>query len=267
MKKLLLIVLALGIVGTPAFAVQLCTTVATTAASFQNLGNVGCQFGDKIFYDFTYSYTLQDSDGNPLAPNVPGTAVSVQFSNLGNQTFRPVVSFLANWDVIDGGQGDVRIGYTVSAPATGAMYYSSLTLSGFVSNIDPDNQFSSYISGAEGVCCPGPGNSAPQLGAELLPPPTPSGLVFVTGSDQVYYGPATQISISKDIFLSAGSNSGVPGGPPNGNEVILTRIDQGLFELTAVPEPLSFFLLGSGLISLAFLTKRARRTNTQRSKA
>ena len=55
MKSLFLISAFLAIAASAAFATPLCTSVVTTAASFQALGDGGCQFGDKIFYDFTYN--------------------------------------------------------------------------------------------------------------------------------------------------------------------------------------------------------------------
>jgi hypothetical protein len=261
MKKLLLIALILGVGASAAIGSPLCANAVTNAADFEGLGNYGCQFGDKIFYGFTYTFILQDSNGNIIPSNVPASSVAVQFSNFNNLSFAPVVSFSSNWDVINGQQGDIRISYSVSAPPSAAMYYSSVSLSGYVSNIDPLNQFNSYISAAESVCCVGPGNSSLSLGVELDPDPNGTvGLVHVTGGDSSFFTPATQIAISKDIFLSAGSDSGIPGGPPNGNEATLQLINQGLFEGTSIPEPLSFFLLGSGLVLMVFLMKRLEKS-------
>lgn len=257
MNKLLLLALFLGVNGSVALAAPLCTAAVTTAADFQALGNGGCQFGDKIFYGFTYSYTLSDSNGNSLPPNVAASAVAVSFSDLAGASWAPIVSFVSNWDVINGEQGDIRIGYSVLAASTAPMFNASLTLSGFVSNVDPANQFSSVISGNETICCPG--SSAVTIGPALVPGSNPSGLVFQTATDSSFFVRTTQLDFSKDIFLSAGSNSGVPGGPPNGNEATLTRIDEGLLE--SVPEPVSFLLLGSGLIGVVFLTKRVRNGN------
>jgi hypothetical protein len=258
-----MVALALGISGTEAHAAPLCTAVATTAAGFEAQGNIGCQFGDKVFFNFQYIYTLQNSSGVPLTPNVPATAVAIQFSDVGG-AFQPVISFISTWDVIDGEQGDVRIVYDVSAPPAAAMFASSLTLNGLVSNVNPNTQFSSFISGAESTCCPGPGNAVVTLGGALNAPLTASGLVPRTSTERAFYPASTLISISDDIFVNAGTDataSGPSGGPPNGNEATLTRLDQGITEQTGIPEPRSFFLFGSGLISLVFLTKRMRKLN------
>ena len=256
-QKLLLVAVLVGVNGSVVLAapvINLMCGSVTNAAQFENQGNVGCQFGNATFYGFTYSYTREDSNGNLLTSNVPGTAVTVQFSHPGNLSWLPVVSFLSNWDVINGEQGDIRISYNVQVPVSAAMYFSSMALSGSVSNVDPANQFNSYISGAESICCPGPGNAVVPLGVELDPPDTVSGLVSRTGTDGKFYALSTQLSFSKDIFLNAGSDSGNPGPPPNGNEATLTQIDQVLFEQHA-PEPWSFLLTGSGFIAVLLLKK------------
>ena len=259
MKKLFLLFLFLGISTTVALATPLCTDVVTTAASFQAQGNVGCLFGDKVFYNFTYSYTLENSTGGIIGSNVPGTAVTVLFSDLGGQANQPVVTFLANWDVTNGQQGDVRITYNVSAPPAGAMIDASLYLEGYVSNVSPGVQARSYISGAESICCPGPGSSVDHLGVTLNPLHTATGLIFESGTSQVSFPAATQISISKDIFLTAGTSA---GPYPTGNEATLTRIDQGLIELSSAPEPASVLLIALGLLPIVYL-KRKLRTKIQ----
>ena len=236
-----------------ASAAPLCTAVVATATDFEAQGITGCQFGNNVFYNFTYSYA--PGGGTP----VPGSAVTVQFSELGNQPTMPVVSFFASWDTVRGQQGDVRIAYSVLAPVSAMMYSSTLTLSGYVSDVDISLFNTSYISGAETICCPGPGNSVVKLNALLAPPNTQPGLQFQTQTDQVFYAPTTQISVLKDIFIYAGDSP---------NQATLTRIDEGLFEQgVSLPEPTGFFLLGGGLILLAGLSKRAIGSNTNRKTA
>ena len=263
MKKLFLFSLLFGFSAAVGLATPLCTSVVTNAANFQALGNGGCQFGDKIFYDFTYSYTLENSTGAVISTTtVPGSSVSVQFSNLGGVPTEPVVTFLANWDVKYGQQGDVRITYNVTAPVEEAMISATLGLTGYVSNVSPGVQARSYISGAESICCPGPGNAVDHLGVTLNPPKSgTAGLLLESGSAQVNFAGTTQIAISKDIFILAGSNTG--GTPPTGNEAILTRIDQGLIEdPLPSPEPATVLLLALGLAPLVYLRRSLQKTTS-----
>jgi hypothetical protein len=225
-------------------AAPLCTSFTNlTAATLQAQGLQGCQFGDKIFFNFTYSYNLQDDNGVFLgdvdSPAVDGSSVAVQFSNLGGNVLNPVISLIGTWQVSHGVQGDIRLQYQVMAPQALAMVYSSLNVYGYVTNTDPDNDFSSSILVAETVCCPG--GNAVALSAALTAPITPGGLTFMSAGDGKSYVPTKIITVSKDVFIDAGTGA---------NMAILTRVDQGLMEM---PEPLSFFLFGSGLIAIGFL--------------
>ena len=250
MKRVALVALLTLTTGSGLFAVQLCTSYTNlTAAALQGLGPTGCKFGDKIFYNFTYSCILQDENGvfagDADSPMVDASSVHIQFSNLGGNPLNPVVSFLGPWLVSHGVQGDIRLQYSVMAPPANAMVYSSLEALGFVSNWDPDNDFSSSILVAETVCCPG-GNSV-SLTTALTAPLTQTGPLFTNGGDGQAYAPATVITVAKDIFLDSGTGA---------NTVTLTRIDQGLLE---IPEPLSFVLFGSGLIAVGLLCMRRKR--------
>jgi len=259
MKPFVLLAILFGSGLSAIFATPLCTSVGT-AAVLEALGQTGCQFGDKIFYGFTYTYNLQNVNGDPFdgdvgTPNVAGTSVVVQFSNLGDQPWAPVLSLISNWQVSDGNSGDVRVHYDVwASSAAGAMYYSWLAAYGSVSNVDPDAEFSSVISIAESVCCPG--GSALSLGVTLQAPEAVSPLTATTGFDQTYYASSTQITFDKDIFIQAGTGT---------NRAILIQVDQGLFELTAVPEPVEYSLFGSILLVIGLICRRKGRLNGRHS--
>ncbi|MDR3702569.1 MAG: hypothetical protein P4L56_23185 [Candidatus Sulfopaludibacter sp.] len=251
MKKAWQVTLLLIAFSGFAAAAPLCSEVATTAQSFQALGRTGCQFGDKIFYNFTYTYTLQDANGNSYAgdannPNVTAADVSVAFSDLNGDPYEPVVSFTSSpsWQVFGGVAGDIRINYDVLAPSPHNAYEATLAANGSLTNVDPANQFAPYISIAESLAVNGQAGGV-NLGLELDPPATTTPTPFATSrSDSQSFSDSSILAISKDVFLSSGSGT---------NEAILTRIDQGLYEVGAAPEPLSVALLGGGLVLLGLV--------------
>jgi hypothetical protein len=231
------------------FAAPLCTSfVGLTAATLQSLGSTGCQFGDKVFYNFTYDYTLEDSLGHAFAgdantPMVGASSAMVQFTNLGGDPLQPVLSLVGTWQVADGNSGDIALHYQVSAPSSAAMHVSWVAAYGSLTNTDPLNDFAPYIAIAEAICCPG--GSAVGLGLEIDAPAGVSPLTPGSAYDEAAYTASTMIQISKDVFLSSGSGR---------NVAILNRVDQGINESS--PEPMSALLLGGGLIGLSLLGKR-----------
>ncbi len=261
MKKVWQVTLLLiGFSGFAA-AAQLCTEVATTAQAFQSLGLTGCQFGDKIFYNFKYSYTLQDANGDnyggdPNNPAVSASEVTVSFSDLNSNPYEPVVSFTSSpsWQVSGGVAGDIRITYDVLAPSPHNAYLATLSADGSLTNVDPENQFAPYISIADALLVNGQAGVV-NLGLELDPPLTTTLSPFATSqSDYQSFSNSSMLAISKDVFLSSGTGS---------NEAILTQINQGLYEVGAAPEPLSVTLLGGGLVLLG-LAGRSKAKGRQR---
>jgi hypothetical protein len=247
-KKLLLIVTLMGAAASSMFAAPLCTDVVTTAASFAALGAGGCQFGDKLFSNFTYTYTV---DGGP--GNVPAGNVNVTFFNLGGDPNKPVVRFTTTgpgWTVRDGHTSDISISYTVDAPSINPMTGASMTVDGVVSNVSP-GIFMSLVAGAESICCPGPGNTTVDLSANLVPLPPPSGPTPTSASDSKTFAGATHIILTKDIFLFGGGTA----DPNTGNIATVTQIDEGLFEGTTIPEPMTFVLFGSGMVGFGLMMK------------
>jgi hypothetical protein len=259
-KLLARLALLCSIGGITLFASPLCTSFRQlTAADMQALGQSGCQFGDKIFYNFTYTYSIQDPSGSPSpgdvnTPAVPGSAVLVEFSNLGGDPLKPVLSLVGTWQVSDGHAGDITVNYQVQAPISNAMYFSWMLLTGQVSNVNPEGDFASYVSGAETICCPAAGGVV-SLGTELFTPETITPLTAYTSYDGKPYDPATMIQISKNIFISSGTGA---------NQAIVTRIDQGLYELSDVPEPWNGFLMGGGLTLVGVFRSRRRKNALQK---
>lgn len=241
-----------GLQAAPVF----CTVGATTASAWAGLGNGGCEFDNLIFYDFTYSYTA------PNSPGEPGSAVTVQFSLAGANPATPLVSFLGSWDAVNGDNTDIHITYSVATAnpplnppltITGA----NMTLTGKFGNQAGDTMGGSIASAAETVNLDVPGGGTPDtygvgIGGVSLPPNT--AWQQFSGSGGVAFAPQTQISLTKDIALFAGSKlySGTGPGP---DDALLTQIDEGL-TLVQGPEPVTYFSLGTGLLGIGYLIRK-----------
>jgi hypothetical protein len=238
-----------GLQATPA-----CTTSVTTAADFAGLGSGGCQFDNLIFYNFLYNYTALYS------PAEPAGSVTVQFNLVGGN---PVVSFLGSWDAVNGDNTDVHIDYSVATalpPLTPPLTITgaNMTLTGKFGNQAGDTLGGSIASGGETVQLDIPGGGTPTsysvgIGGAALPSNTPWQQFSSSGG--VAFSGQTQISITKDIALFAGSQL-YGGAGPGPDDALLTRIDQGLTVTQATPEPVTYFSLGSGLLGIGYLIRR-----------
>ena len=85
-----------------------------------------------------------------------------------------------------------------------------------------------------------------------------SGQIKVTNppqgfNDQVFFSSATSVSVSKDIELSTGNSTGTAFISQVANNFSASQ-ENGF----STPEPLSFVLLGSGLLGLGLLRKRIK---------
>lgn len=271
--KLLMILLVIG--GPALFASTITCDQISNAQQFANLGASGCVWGDTIFYNFSYSYTLQEN-GSPYTPtpgdgvtNPAASQVQVVFMNAGGapgnvasgDPLAPIIQFLATWQVTanDNGdvQGDARIQYQVQAPAAHNAVGATLSLTGAMTNIDPDNQFapeisagdSLNVSGQSGIVSFGvaPPVPAVQLGPSFAPLP-------VSASTSSAFAASSLLSVKKDIFLDSGTGTitGNPAEPAN-QTVVLSEVDQGLIETGSVPEPLTVVLFGCGFMGLGLL--------------
>ncbi len=214
------------------------------------LGASGCQFGDKVFSNFNYTYTVYDAlgnivpGGNGSTPNVTASQVQIVFSDLGGNPLAPVLSMLANWTAAGGYPSDITVRYDVSAGLGTPMVYSWIGITGSVTNTG--NGTASFVSAGDTV---NTGATQVNLGTQLSPtsPGTTTGTV--TGS--AYYSPVYSVAITKDVYLYAGTGT---------NSATVTRIDQGL---TESPEPMVSLMVGGGFTLLGLLGARSRKKKNQ----
>jgi hypothetical protein len=237
-KKLLLLALASSVLMTAAYAAPLCVGNILDASQFVAAGTGGCQFGNIIYYNFSYGYA------NSASTAVPSNAVSVSFSNTGGDPARPTITFAANWDAFFADITDIRIQYSAAIVGGAPIVGANMTLSGSFGFAPPD-PLGSFVSGAETVFLDVPGSGLAHVTTGIQPTSgTPFGPMSASSGD-VGFAPQTQVSISKDIQLFAGF-------PPD--DALLTRIDQEL--ILSGPEPGTYVTFGGGLLGLAFFMRK-----------
>jgi hypothetical protein len=126
--------------------------------------------------------------------------VTVTFSNADGNPLKPVISFVADWSMASGNQGYLSIRYSVKAPSA-TLVASSVSITAQVANVDPDNQFSSFIDDAGAILFAD--GSALNLAVSLWPPETGSPAVTVTQSRGVSYDSRHQGSGENPITIAS----------------------------------------------------------------
>src|SRR5690349_11643682 len=162
LKNSLLAALASSLLITAGYAAPLCVGTVADAAQFAAAGTGGCQFGNIIYYNFSYGYA--NSASNP----VPANAVSVTFSNTGGDPARPTITFVANWDAFFLDVTDIRIQYSASVLGGAPIVGANMTLTGSFGFAPPD-PFGSLVSGAETVFLDVPGTGLVHVNAGIQP--------------------------------------------------------------------------------------------------
>jgi hypothetical protein len=165
--------------------------------------------------------------------NVAAGSVSVTPQTvLGDEGFQ----FQSAWNVNNtNGGGELREDSLISFTATGpGITNLELFFNGSVTGTGSANVTEQYCLNGTLTNCPGP------LGQLSVTNPPPG------FSDQVFFAPVQSISVSKDILVDTGSGPG---------SAMISQVVNNF----SSPEPLSFVLLGSGLLGLGLLRKRIKR--------
>jgi hypothetical protein len=264
-NKLLLFTLTLATFPV-AYATPLCTdyaaitgSVGATSATMSDyiaLGNTGCQIDDKIFYDFSYNYRFFDPFSRGVPDNVDPDvqAGNVTVTAVANP-LNPIFNFAGNWQATNGYQTDIDIGYKIFAldanglqvgPPAFPIIKATMTLTGGTSDLDPLNEGNGSITTADNVLDTVHGQDLVLTPSIFAPPGGTIASTSVTDTKSFLTG-TQMVEIHKDVLLDSGGN-----GVTNSNFASVSLISQGLFE-TAVPEPLSLVLYGSGLVVLGLL--------------
>ena len=225
MKKLYMIVLASLMLASSAFATS--TTCPTGPLSLYLVSGFSCSTNLLTFNAWGYSTTATGS-GTPIAAS--GVSVTPILTS-GDEGFQ----FNGPWSVssVGGGPGteDSLISFTASGTAINDL---ELFFNGAVTGTGQSGVTENYCLNHSLAGCPN--GSAGQIKVTNPPPGF---------NDHVFFSPAGSVSVSKDILVSTGNG---PGS---------AMISQVINSFSS-PEPLSFVLLGSGLLGLGLLRKRIK---------
>jgi hypothetical protein len=220
---LLFLILTGLMLCTSAFAsVTTCPTASYTA--YLGAGFT-CTSGNLAFSAFGYS-----SSANPAGNAIPASGLTVtpqtQDSNEGFQ-------FAGGWNVGTQAGGvasfqDSVVSFTVTSSVITDLH---LFFNGSFTGTGTSSVVESYCLNHVLAGCPAGSSGSISV---TNPPPSFNAVVF--------FAPVTSVSVSKDIHVDSGTN-----GTASISQVINTF---------SSPEPLSFVLLGSGLLGLGLLRKR-----------
>jgi hypothetical protein len=226
MNKFLLLLLACVVLVPSAIAAS--TPCPTGPYTLYLVPNFSCTINGTLMY---VNFGNGNGTGNPTGIAIPASAVTVTpITTINNEGFQ----FSSGWNVATQMGMNSFQDNLITFAVVGRILDLHLTFNG--------SQTGSGVAGvAENFCINQTTGTAgcPQGNSGQLNVTNPPGIF---NSDLTFTGNVTSISIAKDINVSSGVN-----GTAAISQVINTF---------SAPEPLSFVLLGSGLLGLGLLRKR-----------
>lgn len=240
MKPLLVMAGALLVVSSSAFATPIPPCVQGSLASYEALDATGgCEINNLLFDNF--SDMESSADASQL--NASEITVTPDATLLDEG-----LSFNASWFVSSPAAIDSAISFTVQT-VNGADTLDDISLSATETYVGNGNAgvIETYCVGS----LAGAGNHCPstlQTIAVSDPPANNNGVVTQT------YGLTNELSVTKDIDVSAGY-------PSDGQPSIasISVVNNNYSQIGSVPEPISFVLVGVGLLGVGLMRRRSRR--------
>jgi hypothetical protein len=214
----------------------------STLSAYIGAGSTGCQAGNILFSNFSYSFSPLSTD--PAFTAVLSTSVTVGVSSSQDA---PTLTFQGQWTATDGYQTELNIFYTAVALTPLPIGSSSVSFTGTVQNLGgyPSNITSDlHIS---------PPNPAPII--TLTPSLTPSACVSMpstcTASAQAVasFSGAAQVTVQDILYLDSGGT----GSGSSLNTATLSQIQQTIAD---APEPSTLLAVGLGLLVCGCMAAR-----------
>lgn len=221
MRKLMVLVISALVISAAASAAPLCVNTMTLATL---IGTDGCQVQDKLFNNWSYS-----GGGNVAAANVGinvifGTPVSG--IDIHGFTFAP----------------------TPSGPGLGGVWVADFTI-GYTISVLPESSF--YIVGATDQFMLGPLSNV-SIARSLK---GPGGTIATLNLNQA--NPTQSVMFTGVKSLQSLTTVTVP---PGSGLNFVASLEEDYIQSNAIPEPMTFGLIGTGLLALGLIRRRARKS-------
>lgn len=234
-KHVLLALFALELSATVLWATPVCVD-GNSMATYIALGPTGCQIGDKIFSNF--SYTPTSINTTP----VPATSVVIDTVGPSGETISgPAIGlqFNAPWTAGSGAANDAAIDFTVTIAGGRRLFIGDASLAQ-VSAISG----SGAASVGESGCGPAPCTVGQWT---LMTFNSSSG---TRASDHAIFTPTGSVEVIKNLSVAGGSDG-----------IASLSVVQDTFSQTVVPEPTTtvLTLISLSLISVGVLRRRGKR--------